>query len=138
MPAASAPESRRPLPPEVVQAILFLADRFSLAQERAVARDQRIVDMLADAAGMGNFRHQPWYRDLTEPGALMRLRSERAKRAALETLALVLKTDLTGHPAERAEFTRLRLAMDGPPVHVPAHLEAHRRRVLRYLAPTGP
>lgn len=126
-----------PLPREAVQAVLFLADKLALAQQQAVARDLRMVDALADAAGMATFRHQPWYRDLTEAGAVMRLRGERAKRVALEALALVLKTDLAGHPEEKAYFTELRLAMGAPPVRVPANLEAHKRRVFAHLRPGG-
>ena len=123
----------RPVSRRTAEPILYLADRMASSDQEAVPRELRMVDMVADACGLPTFRHQPWFREMTETAALERLNTELAKRAALVTLALVLKADVKRKPSEHAYFTHIREALGAPGVTVPVDLEAHRRLVLEYF-----
>ncbi len=123
----------RPVSRRTAEPILYLADRMAAADQEPVPRELRIVDMVADACGLPTFRHQPWFREMTETAALQRLSTELAQRAALVTLALVLKADVKRKPSEHAYFTHIREALGAPPVTVPVDLEEHRRLVLQYF-----
>ncbi len=123
----------RALSRKTAEPILFLADRMAKADEEAVPRENRMIDMIADAVGLATFRHQPWFRDMTEAGALQRLNTELAKRATLVVLSLILKADAKRRPAEQAYFSRLREQLGAPPITVPVDLEAHKKLALRYF-----
>jgi hypothetical protein len=123
----------RPVSRRTAEPILYLADRMASADQEAVPRELRAVDMVADACGLPTFRHQPWFREMTETAALGRLNTDLAKRAALVTLALVLKSDAKRKPSEHAFFRRIRESLGAPPITVPVDLEEHRRLVLAYF-----
>ena len=117
----------------MAEPILFLADRLSQLDNVAVARDSRMVDTLADALGFPTFRHQPWYREMTEAGALNSLKSENAKRAALVVLSLMFKAGGAPNNAARQYFSWVRQQLGAEPVRVPQDVDQHKRLVLRYF-----
>lgn len=123
----------RPVSRRTAEPILFLADRMADADDSAVARETRIIDVLADAAGMPTFRHQPWYREMTESAAVSRLTTDLAKRATLVVLALVLKADVKRKPSEHAYFTRIREALGSNAITVPVDLEEHKQLALEFF-----
>ena len=118
---------------KIAEPILWLADRMASADQEAVPRELRMVDALADAMGMATFRHQPWYRNMTEAGALRSLNSDLAKRAALVVLSLVLKADMKRRPQEQAYFSYLRQELGAEPITVPVDLEQHKKLALEYF-----
>ncbi len=129
--AIQRPQGR--LSRKVAEPILYLADRMTQLDGEAVARDARMVDSLADALGLPTFRRQPWYRDMTEAGALHRLTSDNAKRAAMVVLSLMIKTGRTDKDAALQYFSRVRLQLGADPVRVPQDVEQHKRLALRYF-----
>lgn len=124
----------RPISRRTAEPILYLADRMASADEEAVPRETRMIDLLADAVGLPTFRHQPWFRDMTETAALQRLNSDLAKRAALVVLSLVLKADVKRKPSEHAYFTRIRESLGAEGITVPVDLEEHKRLALEYFS----
>jgi hypothetical protein len=123
----------RPVSRRTAEPILFLAECMAAADQEPVPRELRIVDMVADAVGIPTFRHQPWFREMTETAAIERLNTDLAKRATLVVLSLVLKADVKRKPSEQALFTRIREALGAPPITVPVDLEGHRRLALEYF-----
>jgi hypothetical protein len=123
----------RPVSRRTAEPILYLADRMASADDEAVPRETRMIDMIADAVGMPTFRHQPWFREMTEDAAISRLNTELAKRAALVVLALILKADVKRKPSEHAYFSHIREALGAEPITVPVDLEQHRQLVLEYF-----
>lgn len=123
------------LPRNFIEPILYLADVLSQIEPRAIARDKRMVDFLADSAGMTTFRHQPWCRNLTMSEAFGKLNDAKAKHAAMLVLTLIMKTDVMERPEARESFTKIRLALGCKPVRVPVALDEHTRLVLGYIAP---
>ena len=134
----AAPESgllhpQRVLSRKTAEPILFLADRMAKADEEVVPRENRMIDMIADAVGLATFRHQPWFRDMTEAAALQRLNTDLAKRATLVVLSLILKADAKRRPEEQAYFSKVREQLGAPPITVPVDLEAHKKLALQYF-----
>ena len=123
----------RALSRKTAEPILYLADSMAKADDEVVPRETRIIDLIADAVGLPTFRHQPWFREMTEAAALQRLTTDLAKRATLVVLSLILKADAKRRPAEQAYFSRLREQLGAPPITVPVDLEAHKRLALRYF-----
>lgn len=123
----------RKVPRDLVAPILYLADRMSNSGLNETPRASRTVDKLADALGQPTFRVQPWFRNLTEAGAIAQLNTENARQAALVVLSLILKTAKGSRGAERAYFSYVREQLGAPPITVPADLNAHKRLALRYF-----
>jgi hypothetical protein len=123
----------RPVSRRTAEPILYLAERMASADDEAVPREERVIDQIADAVGMPTFRHQPWFREMTEQAAVQRLNTELAKMATLVVLALILKADVKRKPAEHAYFTHIREALGAPPITVPVDLEEHRRLAMEYF-----
>ncbi len=123
----------RALSRKTAEPILYLADSMAKADEEVVPREMRMIDLVADAVGLPTFRHQPWFREMTEAAALHRLNTDLAKRATLVVLSLILKADAKRRPAEQAYFSRLREQLGAPPITVPVDLEAHKRLALQYF-----
>jgi hypothetical protein len=129
--AIQRPQGR--LSRKAAEPILYLADRVTQLDNEAVARDSRMVDALADALGLPTFRRQPWFRDMTEAGALHRITSDNAKRAALVVLSLMIKTGRSHNDAALEYFSRVRRQLGADPVRVPQDVEQHKRLALRYF-----
>lgn len=127
----------RPISRRTAEPILYLADLMANADDDAVPRETRMIDLLADAVGMPTFRHQPWYREMTEASAIDRLTTDLAKRAALVVLALVLKADVKRKPSEHAFFTRIREALTSEGITVPVDLDEHKKLALEYFLDTS-
>jgi tellurite resistance protein len=123
----------RPVSRRTAEPILFLADRMASADQIAVPREERVISQIADAVGMPTFRHQPWFRQMTEAAAIERLNTDLSRRAALVVMALILKADLQRKPSELAYFRRIREALGADPVTVPVDLEEHRKLVMTYF-----
>ncbi|HKI98360.1 MAG TPA: hypothetical protein VKB51_07800 [bacterium] len=123
----------RPVSRRSAEPILYLAERMASADDEAVPRETRMIDLLASAVGMPTFRHQPWFREMTESAAIERINTELAKRATLVVLALILKADVKRKPSEHAYFTRIREALGAEPVTVPVDLDAHKNLALEYF-----
>lgn len=129
--AIQRPQGR--LSRKVAEPILYLADCMTQLDNEATGRDSRMVDFLADALGLPTFRRQPWYRNMTEAGALQRITSDNAKRATLVVLSLMIKTGRTHKDAALQYFSRVRRQLGADPVRVPQDLEQHKRLALRYF-----
>jgi len=121
------------LPDNQLKPILFLADTLSQVESRPIPKNRRMVDMLADVAGMANFRHQPWCRDMTMDKAMEQLKSPIAKHVTMLVLTLILKTDAAERSEAREGFTKIRLAMDCGPVKVPGGVVPHTKLVVGYF-----
>ena len=133
LPKSNVVHPPRPVSRRTAEPILYLAERMASADDEAVPRETRVIDMIADAVGMPTFRHQPWFREMTEKAAIERVNTELAKRATLVVLALLLKADLKRKPSEQAYFTHIREALGAPPITVPVDVDDHRRLALEYF-----
>lgn len=123
----------RPVSRRTAEPILFLAERMATADNEAVPREERVIDMIADAVGMPTFRHQPWFREMTEAAAIERLNTDLSKKAALVVLSLVLKADVRRKPSEHAYFSHIREELGAEPITVPVEVEDHKRLALEYF-----
>lgn len=123
----------RPLSRRSAEPILFLAELMARADQDASPRELRMIDRLADAVGMPTFRHQPWFRNLTEPAAISQITTDLAKRATMVVLTLVLKADAKRRPSEMAYFRKIREAIGADPVTVPVGLDEHLSLALEYF-----
>lgn len=123
----------RPISRKTAEPILFLADRMADADLEQVPRESRIIDLLAEAVGLPTFRREPWFREMTEAGAIQRINTDLAKNATLVVLSLILKADVKRKDDEHAYFTRIREALQAPPITVPVDLEEHKRLALKYF-----
>ena len=126
-------QPQRPLREEVVLPILFLADRMAKVDESAVREEASVIDTLAEAAEMGDFREEPGYRLFGEDEACDALNAESAKTGALVLMSLVLKADCERAEPEHEFFTKIRTKLNAEPVTVPINIKAHRRLALSYL-----
>lgn len=123
----------RPLSRRTAEPILYLAERMANADQDPVPREERVINMIADAVGMPTFRHQPWFREMTEAAAIERLNTDLAKKATLVVLSLVLKADVKRKPSEHAYFTHIREELGAEPITVPVDLDAHKSLALEYF-----
>jgi len=124
---------QRPISRRTAEPILFLAERMATIDDDPVPREERVIDMLAEAIGLPTFRREPWFRDMTEDAAVQRISSELAKRATLVVLSLVLKADVKRKPSEHAYFTRMREMLGAEPITVPVDLEDHKKLAMEYF-----
>jgi len=124
----------RTLSRKTAEPIIYLATRMSQSDNEAVRRETRIIDMIAEAVGYANYRHEKWFLDMTEAEALARINSDLAKKAALVVLAMVLKADSYRKEEEQEYFSWVRDQLGADPVTVPIDLEEHRKLVLSYFA----
>lgn len=122
-----------PVPRKYIEPILFLADRMSSQDRITPAPAKRMVDQLAEALQIKDFRRQPWYRQQSEQQACKAIDLETAKRGTLVVLTLVMKADTTRGEVAKAFFSRMRQALDMEPIAVPAELDEHKSLALRYL-----
>ena len=122
-----------PVPRKYVEPILYLAERMSNQDKLVPAPGKRIVDELAEALLMKDFRRQPWFRSLNEQRACEMLDLETVKLAALVVLTLVMKVDTTRGDAAKAFFSKTRQALGMEPISLPAELELHKDLAFRYL-----
>ena len=123
----------RPLSKKFLEPIFYLAEGMAAADKHVVPKEYRMIDVLADAAGLKGFRNSKNYRGLTQQKACDQLDIEVAKRAALVIIALVLKADFNRVHSEHEYFTRIRTALNAGPVVVPVDLDAHRDLALAYI-----
>ena len=122
-----------PIPRKYVEPILYLAERMGNQDKLVPAPGKRIVDELAEALQMKDFRRQPWFRSFNEARAAELLDLETVKVAALVVLTLVMKQDTTRGDNAKAFFSKTRQALGVEPIAVPADLDAHRDLAFRFL-----
>lgn len=128
---------QRPVSRRSAEPILFLADMMARADQDASPRELRMIDRLADAVGMPTFRHQPWFRDLTEAAAVSQITTDLSKRATMVVLTLILKADVKRRPSEIAYFRKLREAIGADPITVPVNIDDHMALALEYFVDAG-
>ena len=121
------------LPRKYLQPILYLADRMSEADSMAVVKVRRMIESLAQAAGMRDFRQDNSYRHLSDHRACDALDSNEAKTAALVVISLVLKTGAERKEEEYEFFTKIRTLLNHPPVTVPVGVQEHKELALKYM-----
>ena len=126
-------QPQHPLREEQVLPILFLADRMAKVDGSVVREEESVIDALAEAAEMTDFREERGYRLFGEDEACKALNAELAKTGALVFMSLVLKTDCKRAQAEHEFFTKIRTKLNAEPVTVPIEIEAHKQLALRYL-----
>ena len=110
---------QRQLSRKTAEPILFLAEKMAQSDNETVPRESRMIDMIADAVGMATFRHQPWYREMTQEAAIARITTDMARKATMVVLTLVLKADSRRKAAENDYFTWLRNQIGAEPITVP-------------------
>lgn len=123
----------RRLSKKYLEPIFYLAEGMAAADKHVVPPENRMIDFLADSAGLKGFRSSKDYRGLTQQRACERLDIKVAKRAALVIIALVLKADFNRVHSEHEYFTRIRTALNADPIVVPVDLDAHRELALAYI-----
>lgn len=123
----------RQLSRKSAEPILYLAEKMAESDQEKVPRESRMIDMIANAVGLSTFRHQPWYRDMTEAAAISRITTEISKKATLVVLSLVLKADSRRKPKEHQYFTWVREQIGADPITVPLDLEEHKKLALKYF-----
>ena len=126
-----APE--QPLPRKYLQSILYLADRMSEADGNVVPLERRMIEALAEAADMKDFRNDNDYRRLSEFKACSMLDIEEAKAAALVVISLVMKSDYINRDEELSFFSKIRGMLKCEPVSVPTDLQAHKELAMKFL-----
>jgi hypothetical protein len=124
----------RALPRKYIEPILYLADQMSAADGKVLPKERKMVEELAKAASYKDFRHEDWYRKLSEEKACQAIAIDSARQGLLVVLALLLKADEARKDTEHAYFTKIRNLVGGDPVHVPVDLEAHKKLALEYIA----
>ena len=135
---SSAPQSGVFHPPRALSRksllpILYLAERMASADNEAVRRETRIIDQLAQAAGMDRFRDDPDFKRLNEELAFKSIGSDLAKKATLVILSLILKADVRRKDDEHEYFSRVREHLGAAPITVPIEKEAHTKLALEYV-----
>jgi hypothetical protein len=134
----SGPESKvvhpnRALPRKYVEPILFLADRMSEADGTVLPKERKVVEELAKAANLKDFRHEDWYRKMNEDKACQAINIDSARQGLLVVLSLLLKADESRKDTEHAYFSKIRSLVGGDPVHVPIDFESHKKLALEYI-----
>ena len=130
---ASIQIPEQPLPRKYLQSILYLADRMAEADGNVMPRERLMIEALAEAADMKDFRSDKSYRQLSDMRACSMLDIEAAKEAALVVLSLVMKADLVQREEEREYFTKIRNILESEPISVPHDLQAHKELALKFL-----
>jgi hypothetical protein len=126
-----APE--QPLPRKYLQSILYLADRMAEADGNVVAKERRMIESLAEAAHMIDFRNDSSYRQLSDFRACTALDMEEAKSAALVVISLVMKTNTINRDEKLEYFRKVRAMLHCDPITVPTDMLAHKELALKYL-----
>lgn len=121
------------IPRKYVEPILYLADRMSQQDRIVPPPSKRMVDQIAEAVKMRDFRRQSRFRGLSDQRACEQIDLETAKLATLVVLSLVMKYDTTRGENAKGYFTKVRELLGQQPVAVPAELDQHRDLALRYL-----
>lgn len=124
---------QRAIPKKYILPILFLAERMSSSDGNVAAKEKRLIDELADAVGLKNYRYERSFRTLTDESACEMLDLAGTKTAALVVITLVLKSDFDRKDEEHEFFRKIRGLMGSGPVTVPADLEEHKKLALAYL-----
>ena len=124
----------KPLPRKFMQSILFLADRMAEADGVPVPRERRMIEILAEAVDMTDFRTDRDYNLLSDSKACSMLDLTAAKEAALVVISLIMKADFENKEQERAYFSRIREMLGCGPITVPMDLQAHKELALKFLA----
>jgi hypothetical protein len=122
-----------PLPRKYIEPIMYLAERMSQQDKLVPAPSPRMVDRLAEALQLKDFRRAPWFRGFNEQRACEAIDMETVKRGTLVVLTLVLKADTTRGEHAKAWFSKVREMLGTDAIAVPAELEAHLDLALRYL-----
>ncbi len=122
-----------PVPHKYVEPILYLAERMSNQDKIVPPAGKRMVDELAEALQIKDFRRQPWFRSFNEQRACDLLDLETVKLGALVVLTLVMKVDTTRGDAAKAYFSKIRQTLGMEPISVPAELDVHKDLAFRYL-----
>ena len=125
---------QRPLTKEQVLPILFLADRMAHANGAVEQKEESVIDNLAAAAGIENFREQLGYPLFGENEACKALNAESAKTGALVMMSLVLKRDCHRSQPEHGYFSQIRSKLNADPITVPIEFEAHTRLARSYIS----
>ena len=126
-----APE--QPLPRKYLQSILYLADRMAAADGNVVAKERRMIESLAEAAHMMDFRNDSSYRQLNDHRACSTLDLEEAKSAALVVISLVMKANAVNRGEKLEYFRKVRGMLHCDPITVPTDMHAHKELALKYL-----
>ena len=121
------------VPRKYVEPILYLAERMSQQDRLNPPPGKRMVDQLAEALQVKDFRRQPWFRGLSDQRACEQIDLESVKRGTLVVLALVMKADTTRGDDAKGYFRKVRELLDTEPIAVPAAMEQHKDLALRYL-----
>jgi len=124
---------QKPLPRRYLEPILFLGAQMIEADGKVLPKERKALDDLAEAAGMSGFRHEKWFKTMTEDSALERLEVESAKMGALVVLSLVLKADNIRAEREHSLFTRIRTKMGAEPITVPVDVAEHLALAMKYV-----
>ena len=122
-----------PVKDAYLEPILFLAARMAKTDPANPPPEKPILDELAELLGLQDFQKLDSIRKMTEDKACSLLNNERSKKAALVTMALVLKVDTTGGEKPRAYFSKIREKLQAEAVAVPHNLDEHRHLVIEYL-----
>ena len=136
MPTESTTTSRppaKPLSKRYIPAILYLADRMSTADRDVATRERTIINQLAEAANMADYKHRRDFLDLDEDKACNALDIETARYAALVVLALILKADGMRKPEEHDFFRKIRTKLQAESVSVPVEMEAHKAFAIKFF-----
>lgn len=124
----------QPLPRKYLRSILFLAHRMAEADGAAVPRERRMIEILAEAVDMRDFRRDRDYNLLNDSKACSMLDLAAAKDAALVVISLIMKADFENKEQERAYFSKIRALLGCGPITVPTDLQAHKKLALKFLA----
>lgn len=127
----NAPE--QPLPRKYLQSILYLADRMAAADGEVVAKERRMIESLAEAAHMMDFRNDTTYRQLSDLRACSVLDMEEAKAAALVVISLVMKANTINRDEKLEFFRKVRGMLHCDPITVPTDMLAHKELALKYM-----
>ncbi len=123
----------RPLHKKYVEPILYLADRMSESDGKVIPKERKLVEELAKEAKVTGFRHENWYRKLTDEKACQAIDIEVARQGLLVVLSLLLKADEARLDLEHTFFTKIRNLVGGDPITVPIGLEAHTQLAKEYI-----
>jgi len=123
----------RPLHKKYVEPILYLADRMSESDGKVIPKERKMVEELAKDAKVEKFRHESWYRKLTDEKACQAIDIELARQGLLVVLSLLLKADEARLDLEHTFFTKIRNLVGGDAITVPIELEAHKQLAKEYM-----
>ena len=123
----------RALHRKYIEPIIFLADRMSSTDGQVVPKERKVVEELAKAAKLKNFRHERWYREFDDRKACQAIDVEPARQAVMVVLSLVLKADRNREESEHKYLSEIRGMIGADPVTVPVDFEEHKSLALEHL-----